>query len=673
MAKQMLKCRCGHSWEYSASGPIPEDISTVCPICTSTNQNTVEASQQELAEEAEATDLRRGEVLDGFEILEEVNRGGMGVIYKAKQLGLNRLVALKVLTPDRMGNSDAMRRFIREVQAAALLSHPNIVTVFHTDLEGPRPYLAMEYVPGIDLMKLVKRVGPLSVDESLHYIHQAAQGLQHAFERGMVHRDIKPANLIVTPSPLEAASASNPRRPIVKVLDMGLARVVSSDDMSDSEGVASLTQAGEFLGTPDYISPEQAEDPRKADIRSDLYSLGGSLYFLLVGKVPMPGMSLMQKLRRLITGPVPTVAEHRPNVPEEVNALVRKLMSREPAERYQTPADVIDAIDAVLKAKSRSGTRPKASMAVAPASAVTAQQVLSSTPTIAHSVDAHPGGVRSLSLSADGKLLLSGGQDETLRLWDSARLVELRCLAGDIGPVEDACLAPGGKWAASCALRLFKSDMVVQLWDLASGSQRRRLKGHDDAIFSVAIAADGRRVAAGSADKTVRIWTVDQPRSSSICLSGHAGLVSSVIFLPAGDTLLSGSHDGTVRLWDTKTGAAKGNTKCQVGPIEALAVYGTGRRLAMAGNGLQVRQANGSVTLCKGHQGAVLCAAFGPGGLLLLSGGADGTVRLWNAADGIELHCFRGHAGRVLAVAFSPDGKNLFSGGEDGTIRRWSV
>ncbi|MBM4071365.1 MAG: hypothetical protein FJ271_20870 [Planctomycetes bacterium] len=670
MARRMLKCRCGHSWEFSAIGPIPEDVSTLCPICTSTNQNTVEqASQHDLPEDTEPTDLRPGEVIDGFEIIEELNRGGMGVIYKAKQLGLNRLVALKVLTPDRMGQSEAMRRFIREVQAAALLSHPNIVTVFHTDLECVRPYLAMEYVAGIDLMKLVKRTGPLPVEEALQFIKQAAQGLQHAHERGMVHRDIKPANLMITPSPLE--SSSRPRKPTIKVLDMGLARVVSSDDMSDSEGVASLTHAGEFLGTPDYISPEQAEDPRNADIRSDLYSLGGSLYFLLVGKVPMPGMSLMQKLRRLITGPMPEVVESRPDVPTDVNDLVKRLMARNPDDRFQTPADAIEAIDDILQAKTKS--RPKAGVAVTPASAVTSHAVLSTAPTVAHSADAHPGGVCALSMSADGKLLLSGGQDETLRLWDPDRLVELRCIAGDVGPVEDACLAPSGKWAASCALRLFKSDMVVQLWEIASGGQRRRLKGHDDTVFCVAISPDGRRVAAGGGDKSIFIWSVDQPGSPSIRLNGHTAAVSHVVFLPPGDVLLSGSHDGTLRIWDSKTGASKGSSRSPVGAIEGVAVFGTGKRLALAGHGLQIRQANGAFTQLKGHQGTVLCAAFSPNGERLLSGGGDGSVRLWKAGDGIEERCFQGHSGKVRAVAFSPDGKTLFSGGEDGTIRRWSL
>src|SRR5262249_984824 len=154
----------------------------------------------------------------GFEIIEELSRGGMGIIYKARQQGFNRLAVLKVISPDRLALPDMLRRFQREVQAAALLSHPNIVTVYATDLSGRWPYLAMEYVPGIDLFRLVKEGGPLSIADACSYILQAAQGLQHAHEQGLVHRDIKPANLMVTPSPLTATATAKRR---IKILDMG--------------------------------------------------------------------------------------------------------------------------------------------------------------------------------------------------------------------------------------------------------------------------------------------------------------------------------------------------------------------------------------------------------------------------------------------------------------------
>src|SRR5262245_8829857 len=548
-----LTCKCGHSWDYSASGAVPADIATICPICTAGNQYTVEEVPPTEAPAPPSEQFHPGEVIGGFEILSELSRGGMGVIYKAKQIGMQRLVALKILLPDRLGHPGALRRFQREVRAAALLSHPNIVTVYHTDLEGPRPYLAMEYVPGIDLCRLVKRAGPRPIADACHYIQETAKGLQHAFERHLVHRDIKPSNLIVTPSPLDTATggAAAPaagaavRAGIVKILDMGLARVISAEEVS--EAVGSLTHAGEFLGTPDYIAPEQAEDPRQADIRSDLFSLGGTLYFLLAGEVPYPGTTLIQKLRRQLSDPVPSVRSRRPDVPVELDALIQKLMARDPAERFQTPAELMEALSDVLSARAKPGWLK--SPAAPPPPAAAAPRAAATTAT-APAVWAHQGGVRALSLSTDGKRLLSGGQDETLRLWNTERLQETRCIAGDVGPVEDVSLAPGAKWVASCALRLFRSDMVVQLWDLASGGERRRLAGHTDSVYCVAIAPDGRRVAAGSADQTIRVWTIDQPGSPSFHFQAHTGQVSRILFLPGGESLLSVGHDGQVRLWD---------------------------------------------------------------------------------------------------------------------------
>jgi hypothetical protein len=669
MSKQLLKCSCGHTWEHSGTGPTPGDLTLVCPICAAASPSTVDqASQTEVPEAARTDQLKPGQVLAGFEILEELNRGGMGVIYKAMQTGLNRLVALKVILPDKAG-PETFSRFQREVRAAACLSHPNIVTVYHTDLDGPRPYLAMEYVQGIDLWRLVKRAGKRTVAEACFYVTQTAQGLQHAFERGLVHRDIKPANLMVTPSPLDPAPSGPTRKPLVKILDMGLARVTTAEDVGDA--MTSLTHAGEFLGTPDYISPEQAEDPRQADIRSDIYSLGGTLYYLLVGKVPFPGVSMMQKLRLLLTGPTPSLLEFRPDVPPALETILKKTMARAPGDRYQTPAELIQAVDAVVKGLGGSGRAPRP--AAAPASAPSAAPAAAPAANVAGSVRAHAGGVLKLSLSGDGKLLLSGGQDETLRLWNTARLGEVRCLAGDVGPIKDLCLSPNGKWAATCALRLFRSDMVVQLWDLATAKERRRLKGHTDTICCVAIAPDGRRVAAGSADKTIRVWAVDLPTSTSICLQGHTDQVSSLSFLPGGDALISASHDGSVRLWDSKTGAAKGNLNGQVGRIEGVAFAARTKRMGIAGSVLRVRQANGSFTSLHGHKGTVQCVAFSPDGQLLISGGSDHSVRLWNAADGTQLRCFDGHTDQVHAVAFSPDGRTAFSGGADDFLRCWPV
>jgi serine/threonine protein kinase len=625
-------------------------------------------------------------------VLEELNRGGMGLIYKARQQGLNRLVALKVIATEQMGVAEALKRFQREVQAAALLSHPNIVTVYHTDLTGPAPFLAMEYVPGIDLFRLVRQVGPLPVADACAYVKQAALGLQHAFENGLVHRDIKPANLMVTPSPLDPTPSGAVRRsPLVKILDMGLARLSTQP----TEGNSGLTQAGEFLGTPDFVSPEQAEDPRLADTRSDLYSLGCTLFYLLAGEVPFPGKSLMQKLKSQLTQAPPSVAAKRPEVPTSLANLVTRLMARDPADRFQTPAELADALDAILRELQArpaphppSGPKaaappqpaphpPSGPKAAAPPSTPWPAPAIPGGPRSNHPplavVNAHPGGVKSISLSSDGHFLLTGGLDETLRLYDATRLRELLAIRGDVGPVNCVALAPGSKWAASCALRLFEDDQVVQLWFLASGAQRRRLKGHTGNVRCLAIAPDGRRVAAGGDDFTIHLWTLDQPGSPSLCLRGHTDRVTCVVFIREGAGLLSAGREGVVRLWDARTGTVKGMLHPPMGAVQTVAFGGPSKRLAMAGNGLSLRQASGAVSPLFGHEGEVLCVAFSVDGALLASGGADRTIRLWRCEDGEELTCWTGHTDKVQSLAFSPDGRTVYSGGADGKLRRWFV
>jgi serine/threonine protein kinase len=266
--------------------------------------------------------------LGPYQLLERLGAGGMGQVFKARHVGLGRLVALKLIHPDRLEDDLALRRFLREARSAAALEHPNVVRAFEADLIGDVPFFTMELVEGTDLAKLVASQGPLSVAAACDCIRQAALGLQHAFERGLVHRDIKPANLI------------RDSRGVVKLLDLGLAR-------PEVVGQATvLTVEGSTLGTPDFVSPEQARDAHAVDIRSDLYSLGCTLYFLLAGQPPFPGGSLSEKLlRHLLDAPAP-LERWRRDVPASVSAVVRRLMAKKPEERYQTPADAAAALEA---------------------------------------------------------------------------------------------------------------------------------------------------------------------------------------------------------------------------------------------------------------------------------------------------------------------------------------
>lgn len=274
-------------------------------------------------------------LLGSYVLLERLGAGGMGEVYKARNWKLDKIVAVKLIRPERLNNPDALRRFQREVHAAAQLNHPNVVHAYDCDEAGGKHFLVLEYVEGIDLARLVKKQGRLPVAQACDCIAQAALGLQHAFERGLVHRDIKPHNLLLT----RPSGVSSSTKAIVKILDMGLARL--SDSAAESDVTSTVTEVGTVMGTLDYLAPEQALNAHTADTRADLYSLGCAFYFLLTAQVPFPGGSAAEKLLKH-QGQQPTpVRQLRPETPLVVAAIVGKLMAKRPEYRYQTPAELV--------------------------------------------------------------------------------------------------------------------------------------------------------------------------------------------------------------------------------------------------------------------------------------------------------------------------------------------
>jgi Leucine-rich repeat (LRR) protein/tRNA A-37 threonylcarbamoyl transferase component Bud32 len=276
-----------------------------------------------------------------YHVEELLGAGGMGAVYRARHLLMERDVALKVIHPKILEKSASVDRFRREVKAAARLAHPNIVTAYDADQAADMHFLVMEFVPGKTLAQVVAECGPLPIDQAADYVRQAALGLQHAHERNMVHRDIKPANLIVTHA--FGAQAAG----LVKILDFGLAHA-SRELASDG----TVTEDGTVMGTPDYMAPEQADDARSADIRADVYSLGCTLYHLLTGQPPFPRGTAIQKIKAHQTQVPPPVTELRPEVPPELACIVERMMAKDRAERHQTPAEVAEALTAFLQQRA---------------------------------------------------------------------------------------------------------------------------------------------------------------------------------------------------------------------------------------------------------------------------------------------------------------------------------
>src|SRR5262245_31318255 len=263
-----------------------------------------------------------------YRVLRLLGRGGMGNVYLAEHRHMGRLVALKVIDPGILDHPAGVRRFRQEVQAAAQLSHPNVVQAHDSEEAGGLHFLVLEYVEGQQLASYAAEAGPLPYPEACEYARQAALALQYAHDAGLVHRDVKPHNLMVTPGGR------------VKVLDFGLARVLARPGAAG----AGATQAGALMGTPDYVAPEQARDAGAVDGRADVYSLGCALYHLLTGRPPFPGGTAIEKVARHLTECVPALDSAALGLPDGLAEVVARMTARDPEQRYQTAGEAAAAL-----------------------------------------------------------------------------------------------------------------------------------------------------------------------------------------------------------------------------------------------------------------------------------------------------------------------------------------
>ena len=289
----------------------------------------------------------KGLIIGDYIVLDKLGSGGMGLVLRARHREHQRIVALKLLPPSFSRDRAAVTRFRREAAAVAKFRHPNIVSAIDAGETSGLLFLVMEFVDGRDLARTVKEKGPLSVTQTIDCVIQAARGLQEAHDHGIVHRDIKPANLLLD------------RSGTVKVLDLGLARVHQAHEVVAADGSEfDLTVSGVIMGTVDYMSPEQAYDPRTADGRSDIYSLGCTLHYLLTGKAPFGGQTFMERLLGHRERPIPSLLTSRRDVTEPLDATFQLLLAKSPEGRPQTMAAVISELQRCRRSVNPKTSRP---------------------------------------------------------------------------------------------------------------------------------------------------------------------------------------------------------------------------------------------------------------------------------------------------------------------------
>ncbi|MBI3864184.1 MAG: protein kinase [Planctomycetia bacterium] len=664
--------------------------------------------------------------LGKYKLLDRIGVGGMGTVYKAWQPGLSRVVALKVLSDALVGNELAAARFHREIQSASSLTHPHIVATFDADSVAGKHFLVMEYVDGENLEMLARRRGPLPVAEACEYIRQAAVGLAHAHERGMIHRDIKPANLLLSrataggPAPAEAPGEAN--LPVVKILDFGLARLTT-----EKQGDTELTQAGQVMGTPDYIAPEQARDTRLADYRSDVYSLGCALFRLLTGRVPFVRPSVMEKLMARALEDAPRARSLRAELPPQLDDCIARMLEREPARRYQSAGEVAQALE------SLAATGANLPVAL-PLGATTAASTISGAAALYHPISASDAELEQflavLADQGDSGGSLGGFSGDTTRAAiaagatrvdaprpamqtaphqqtrrsTAARAATRRRLTANLPLVISAVLlvplSAAWGWYALTGTRLdidwpaeerngasFEIDgrepILSGKLSFSGRPGKRRLKitrpGYepiDEEIVLASGAAVSYRPEWVPTPQTVRRqqWSALKAEAERFLSSGDKSASGHAI-----DPLRRKIDEVRCGALATREGAqAAGMLRRLPAPADRLThamIPDYERRISGGGNRDQAPQ---NLVAVIGdsrwkHGSPIYAIAYSPDDSIIAAGDNFGFLKLWNARTGEELATARASESAIMSLAFNPDGKSLITGSADSQARIWSV
>jgi WD40 repeat protein/serine/threonine protein kinase len=683
----------------------------------------------------EATGAPVRPAVTGYDILGELGRGGMGVVYKARQAGLNRLVALKMILAGGHAGPEVLARFRSEAEAVAALHHPNIVQIYEVGERDGLPYFSLELVEGGSLADRLDGT-PWGARPAAELVAALARAMDYAHRRGVIHRDLKPANVLLSlvPCPLSLAEdkgqGTRDKGLVPKITDFGLAKQIDS--------VGDRTRSGAIMGTPSYMAPEQAGGKSKEiGPATDVYALGVILYEMLTGRPPFRAETALDTIR-LVTDnePVPP-SRLRPKLPRDLETVCLKCLEKPPARRYASAAALADDLQRFLDNKpilarptpawerlAKWARRHPAVAALTLLSAATAAVAFALVTWQWREADAARAGEERQRLQAEDAL-----REAQVNLYfNHIALADREWHAGNAGRAEellDACPDDLREWEWHYLKRLCHSDLLtirspvggsavayspdgkylatagqghdLLLLDAVSGEVVWTFSGHTSPVVAVAFHPDGRRLASGSLDADegkgeLKVWDVADRREVFTVPRSHGG-VTALAFSPDGARLAAGEGNpprsdepAEVRLLDAATGSVVRTLSGPAPRVNAVAFSPDGHTLVAGGTARRavsgmpaghVKAWDASTGKEQppfvGHRLGISAVAFSPDGSRLAAASWDHSARVWDVATRRAVATYYGHDGALGSIAFSPDGKHIASAGLDRTIHIWDA